>query len=274
MRGLEKTPGGRRLSRGEKLLLLVLADLYNDHKRAAWPSLAMLAKDAMCTREFASRALNRLADEGVLVVCRRSDQKSGTLANEYQFVGLHGVIADPPIDLRSIGGIDARSIAIDVRDQPPIDVRDQPPKEETPVEPPSKQNASSPAAECQAGDTPAAPADDAREKGRPRELTPEDLAIGDALLEAIGRRIDARERRRARDLAAVYGAQAVVLGIWTAAARARQPIRSFRYCEGAICEVADAKMGAMAQAAALASARRIVAQRRGTQAEAADQPPP
>lgn len=54
------------ISRSEKLLLLVIADYYNEDEKAAWPSLASLATHALMSRRHVMRLLAKLEERGVV----------------------------------------------------------------------------------------------------------------------------------------------------------------------------------------------------------------
>ncbi len=65
------------LTKGEKLMMLVLADYYSDEEEAAWPSLRRLATECLMTIEGARRIRNSLAHKGFITVERR-EREDGT----------------------------------------------------------------------------------------------------------------------------------------------------------------------------------------------------
>lgn len=76
----------------EKLLLFVLADYHNTHRRAAWPSVASLAEEALmternCFKLLAALELPRDGHPHGLIRKRRTGQGRGSIT-EYQFVEL------------------------------------------------------------------------------------------------------------------------------------------------------------------------------------------
>lgn len=58
------------ISRSEKLLLLILADYYNDEAKAAWPSISTLATEALMSERHVQRLLDSLAAKGVIQISR------------------------------------------------------------------------------------------------------------------------------------------------------------------------------------------------------------
>lgn len=90
VRRLKATPTGRALSRTEKLLLLVLADYYNDEERCAWPSVVALAEDALSSRQWVMSCLGALVRDGMLEVVQAPEhiRKGQRWARQaYRFVG-------------------------------------------------------------------------------------------------------------------------------------------------------------------------------------------
>lgn len=71
-------PNGERLSRGEKLVLIVLADNHQDKaKHFTYPSVETLAEDALCDRRTCQRHLASLERKGVIRRMRPANQGSG-----------------------------------------------------------------------------------------------------------------------------------------------------------------------------------------------------
>jgi hypothetical protein len=87
VKGLKRCPDGARLSSGQKLLALILADYHNPARRAAWPSIARLAEEALTSQSQIKRELNYLEEH--LVIRRLRPEKMGRGWNcEYQFLEL------------------------------------------------------------------------------------------------------------------------------------------------------------------------------------------
>ena len=59
---------GRKITRSEKLLLFVLADYHNTESRNAWPSLKVLARDALMSLRQAQRCLLSLEKSQILMI--------------------------------------------------------------------------------------------------------------------------------------------------------------------------------------------------------------
>lgn len=66
VRTLTTAPTGEKITRSEKLLLMVLADRYNEDEGCAWPSLKNLAADALMSRSHACTLLTALERKGVI----------------------------------------------------------------------------------------------------------------------------------------------------------------------------------------------------------------
>jgi hypothetical protein len=73
-------PNGERLSRGEKLVLIVLADNHQDKaKHFTYPAVETLAEDALCDRRTCQRHLAALDRKGVIRRMRPPNQGRGTM---------------------------------------------------------------------------------------------------------------------------------------------------------------------------------------------------
>ena len=60
-------PNGERITRGEKLVLIVLADNHQDKaKHFTYPSIDTIAEDALCDRRSCQRHLDGLERKGVI----------------------------------------------------------------------------------------------------------------------------------------------------------------------------------------------------------------
>lgn len=82
---LRAAPDGTSLSRGEKLLLFILADYHNDEHRAAWPSGAVLARDALMTLRHVRNLISSLRAKGILCTSQRQSPEGDFDTNLYHF---------------------------------------------------------------------------------------------------------------------------------------------------------------------------------------------
>ncbi|MGO9433255.1 MAG: helix-turn-helix domain-containing protein [Terracidiphilus sp.] len=87
---LTTTPGARRLTCSEKLLLWYLADCYNDDKRAAWPSIARIARDCNLSERRVQQLLSGLVADGVLWREPRWRGDGSNSSNWWHFNALDG----------------------------------------------------------------------------------------------------------------------------------------------------------------------------------------
>jgi hypothetical protein len=85
---LKAAPGGTPLSRGEKFLLFILADYHNDEQRAAWPSAAALARDALMTLRHVRNLISSLKSKGVICTSQRHSAEGDFDTNLYHFHAL------------------------------------------------------------------------------------------------------------------------------------------------------------------------------------------
>jgi len=76
VKGWTHTPAGRKLTRPEKLFLLVLSDYTNDDTGLAWPSVKRLAAQCLSSERAIQYAVRRLCEEGLLEVQYRSHQSN------------------------------------------------------------------------------------------------------------------------------------------------------------------------------------------------------
>lgn len=81
-------PDGAPLSRGQKLLLLVLADYHDSKKQCAWPSVRTLADDALTSLATAKRDLAYLEEHLAFTRGRAGEGRGEDKAYRYRFVGL------------------------------------------------------------------------------------------------------------------------------------------------------------------------------------------
>jgi hypothetical protein len=85
---LKAAPDGTPLSRGEKFLLFILADYHNDEQRAAWPSAAALARDALMTLRHVRNLISSLKSKGVICTSQRHSAEGDFDTNLYHFHAL------------------------------------------------------------------------------------------------------------------------------------------------------------------------------------------
>lgn len=84
---LHKCPDGAQLSRGQKLLLFVLADYHNTSAKQAWPSVLTLASESLLSISQAKRDLKYLEEH--LVIERARPRKYGRgYLTAYRFLEL------------------------------------------------------------------------------------------------------------------------------------------------------------------------------------------
>lgn len=82
---LDACPDGARLSRGQKLLLFVLADYHNTLVKQAWPSVLTLASASLLSVSQAKRDLKYLEEHLVIERCRPQKYGRGYLT-AYRFL--------------------------------------------------------------------------------------------------------------------------------------------------------------------------------------------
>lgn len=82
---LTHDPHGRKLTRTEKFVLLMLAHAHNDHQNVAWPSLKTLTEECLISKQGLVTTLKHLATRGLLTVTARADERGWSLRNEYAF---------------------------------------------------------------------------------------------------------------------------------------------------------------------------------------------
>jgi hypothetical protein len=79
-------PDGAKLTRGQKCLLLVLADYHDTKRRVAWPGVSALAEESLASLSQTKRDLEYLQEHLVLVRCGKAIGSGNTYS--YKFVGL------------------------------------------------------------------------------------------------------------------------------------------------------------------------------------------
>lgn len=85
-------PDGAPLSRGQKLILFVLADYHDTKKRMAWPSVVTIAEEALTSLAQTKRDLAYLEEHFAI---ERVRDRAGRGANyQYRFVGLDVSVAE------------------------------------------------------------------------------------------------------------------------------------------------------------------------------------
>jgi hypothetical protein len=97
VKALQRCPDGAPMTRGQKLLALVLADYHNSHSCEAWPSIPRLAKEALSSLSQAKRDLAYLEEHNLIrrVLPKKSGRGFGC---SYQFIALdsaEGVHGEP-----------------------------------------------------------------------------------------------------------------------------------------------------------------------------------
>ena len=90
VKALQRCPDGAPMSRGQKLLALVLADYHNTHRNEAWPSIPRLANEALSSLSQAKRDLTYLEEHSL--IRKVPPKKSGRgFGCSYEFVALDSV---------------------------------------------------------------------------------------------------------------------------------------------------------------------------------------
>ena len=84
---LKEAPNGQRLTCGEKLVMFVLADCYNEEYGRAWPSLNTLAQAALMTKRNVRRILRSLEGKRLL---ETAESRGVGHTNSYRFPGYPG----------------------------------------------------------------------------------------------------------------------------------------------------------------------------------------
>jgi len=85
---LRVAPNGEAITKGEKLVLFVLADYHNEEKGYAWASLSHLAEESLHSRHGVILTLRSLEKKGVLCVVRSPEAVTKRVTNRYRFPGL------------------------------------------------------------------------------------------------------------------------------------------------------------------------------------------
>jgi hypothetical protein len=80
---LTHAPDGKRLTRSEKFLMLIIADYYNDEYGCAWPSVKRQAEDALMSERQVQRLHTSLKNKKALHITPRTGKPS-----LYRFPGL------------------------------------------------------------------------------------------------------------------------------------------------------------------------------------------
>jgi hypothetical protein len=91
---LARCPDGAPMSRGQKLLALILADYHNTHRNAAWPSVPTLAQEALSSHAQAKRDLSYLEEHGLIRKLRPEKMGRGWVC-AYEFPALDEKGAQP-----------------------------------------------------------------------------------------------------------------------------------------------------------------------------------
>lgn len=91
VRQLLRAPNGEPITRSEKLLLMVLADYYNDKQEGAWPSANELAKAAMFSKRRVWELIASVKRKGILEVEHRGFLNGATGSNFYRFPAMESM---------------------------------------------------------------------------------------------------------------------------------------------------------------------------------------
>lgn len=88
IKNLRRAPNGEPITKGEKLVLIILSDYYHDEKGYAWPSLSRLADESLHSRRGVVLTLHALERKGLLCIVRSPDAVTKRVSNHYRFPGL------------------------------------------------------------------------------------------------------------------------------------------------------------------------------------------
>jgi hypothetical protein len=78
----------------EKLVLLLLADYHNTHAKRAWPSVPLLAEEALLGERQLQRILRTLEEKKVIQTHQGNGRGNYSI---YEFLGLERVTSGPPL---------------------------------------------------------------------------------------------------------------------------------------------------------------------------------
>lgn len=82
---LSVSPSGHKITRSEKLLLMILADSIDPHSGWAWPSMALLAEESLFAERQIRRIIARMESNGFLEV---QHAVGGRRSNRYRIIGV------------------------------------------------------------------------------------------------------------------------------------------------------------------------------------------
>lgn len=85
VKSLIQSPNGASITRSEKLILFVLADCHNPHQGYAWPSIDVLAQQALFTPRGVQEVLRRLEGKGLIGTVRGGGRMN---TNRYFIAGV------------------------------------------------------------------------------------------------------------------------------------------------------------------------------------------
>ncbi len=85
---LRSAPNGEAITKGEKLVLFVIADYHNDERGDAWASMARLAFESLHSRRGVVKTVQALERKKVLSVYRSPDAATKRITNRYRFPAL------------------------------------------------------------------------------------------------------------------------------------------------------------------------------------------
>lgn len=113
-KSLTTTPSGERITRSEKLLLLILSDYYNPAQQCAWPSMKTLAEHSLLTDRRCRSIIRSLEGKGVVKVQRVRLPNGDNAPNRYFFPALPAEGAVTP------RAVDAAAEDMDAPDAEPV----------------------------------------------------------------------------------------------------------------------------------------------------------
>lgn len=87
---LRRASNGEPITIGEKLIMIILANYYNEEKGFAWPSLSRLADETLYSRRGLVSALQSLERKGLLHIVRHPDATK-RVTNHYRFPELNSL---------------------------------------------------------------------------------------------------------------------------------------------------------------------------------------
>jgi hypothetical protein len=132
-------PNGKRVTRSEKLLLLVIADYYNDSFKKAWPGIPDLVRDTMLSRRRIQELQRSCERKGIIKILPNAKGNGASDYNSILFLELlkqdegEGAKTAPPGRGGSHGegagnrAPRARNSGVPYKEEPPCEPPLQPP---------------------------------------------------------------------------------------------------------------------------------------------------